>query len=65
MTEVAASLVNWLPFLILVGIYLVLSRRSLRNSSAAVAQNQEILDINRRMLVALEEISAELKQRKS
>jgi hypothetical protein len=65
MNEVAASLLNWLPFLVLVGIYLVLSRRSLGNSSAAVAQNQEILDINRRMLAALEEISAELKQRKS
>jgi len=63
--ELWQSLLSWLPFLVLIGVYLLLSRRSLGNSRAAVAQNQEILEINRRMLAVLEEISAELKQRKS
>jgi hypothetical protein len=49
----------------LIGAWWLLTFRARRNSNEVIAQNQGILDINRRMLAVLEEISAELKQRKS
>jgi hypothetical protein len=65
MNELWAFLQSWLPFFILIGAWWLLTFRARRNSNEVVAQNQGILDINRRMLAVLEEISAELKQRKS
>ena len=55
----------WLPTLFVIGLFLVVVRRSKRNVANVMALNQEILANSRRMVAVLEEISAELKQRKS
>jgi ATP-dependent Zn protease len=64
--------VSWLPALIFIGLsWLLLKRASAQNDmykahlADVSALNQEILVNNRRMVAILEEISAELKQRKS
>ena len=56
--------VSWLPLLILFGLFLHLMRRSRRQYAEVMALNKEILAKNQRMVDLLEEISAELKQRK-
>ena len=56
--------VSWLPLLIFFGLFLLLMQRSRRHYADVMAVNKEILARNQRMVDLLEEISAELKQRK-
>ncbi|MGB8399486.1 hypothetical protein [Bradyrhizobium sp.] len=56
--------VLWLPLLILLGLFLLVMRRSRRQYADVMAVHKELLAKNQRMVDLLEEISAELKQRK-
>jgi hypothetical protein len=71
MSVLINNAVNWLPLLIFAGLILftIIRARTQFNTYKADAAgvttlNREILANNRRMLAVLEEISAELKQRK-
>jgi hypothetical protein len=61
-----------LPVLVILGVYLFMTHRSRKHLSGyqtymteSMELNREMLASNRRMIVVLEEISAELKQRKN
>jgi hypothetical protein len=63
MNEFWPFLESWFPFLLLIGVWLVLTRVMSRRSSSAMELMRESLELQKKTNACLEEIKAELKRR--
>jgi hypothetical protein len=63
MNELLSSLVSWLPFFLLMAIWLLFSRGTIRRSNLGVELMRESIELQKKTNACLEEIKAELKAR--
>jgi ATP-dependent Zn protease len=61
--ELWALLLSWLPFVILIGVWLILTRVMSRRTNSSMELMRESIELQKQSNACLEEIKAELKRR--